>query len=243
VDDFPHNDTGDVVGIAADAAGDVYVAGMGWTIRKGVSGTSFSTVDVVPGGRVNAIFAHPTWGVFAVGSRYINNVAAWTVRRSLDGGATWTTVDTFQLQSGLNSTPLGMGADANRNLYVVGRGDTSPKRNTVCRHWLVRKSNDGGNSWSTVDDFLPGGSVEARGFAANANGDLYVAGITTSSTGYCWIVRKSAGGTGVWTTIDNYQYASGRTEPHAIAADASGNVFVGGAGYDNLGGHWIVKKY
>lgn len=235
VDDFPHNDTGDVVGIAADAAGDVYVAGMGWTIRKGVSGTSFSTVDVVPGGRVNAIFAHPTWGVCAVGTRNINGIPAWGIRRSTNGGATWSEINTFQLQSGRNSTALGIGADASGNLYVVGRGDTSPKRNTVVRHWLVRKSTDGGNSWSTVDDFVPSGSGEARCIAATSHGNLFVAGVS----GNHWVVRKSAGSTGAWTTVDDFQYAGAWTEPHAIAADASGNLFVGGTG----GGHWLIKKY
>jgi len=55
-------------GIAVDAAGDVYVAGPSydgsgnrlWTIRKGVGGTSFSTVVVVMAGSAYAIFAHPT---------------------------------------------------------------------------------------------------------------------------------------------------------------------------------------
>jgi len=258
VDDFvpgsPPNTSGDVIGIAADGAGNVYVAGMAddisgnwtWTIRKGVGGGSFSTVDVVPNSWVAAICAHPTAGIFAVGdSRFVvtnrNKIItsrAWIVRRSTDGGVTWSTVDTFQLSSSLGSFARGIGADALGNLYVVGRG-TTQSGSTATGHWLVRKSSDGGNSWSTVDDFVLGGSAEARCFAATPNGDRYVAGTIISGGATHWVLRKSVGGTGAWTTVDDYQYAGSFTTPHAIAADASGNLFVGGFG----GGHWIVKKY
>src|SRR6185369_5137826 len=238
-------------------AGNVYVSGMAtfsgsqtWTIRKGVGGTSFSTVDVVPNSYGAGIFAHPTAGLFAIGdTRVVTTIKgktttsrAWLVRRSLDGGATWSNVDTFQLSSSLSSWAKGIGADALGNLYVVGRGTTASTGNTYVNHWLVRKSTNGGASWNTVDDFQQSGSItEGRRFAATSNGDLYVAGSATSSTGYHWIVRKNSGGTGAWTTIDDYQNAPGSwwTIPSAMAADASGNLFVGGTG----GGHWLIKKY
>jgi hypothetical protein len=90
-----------------------------------------------------------------------------------------------------------------------------------------------------VDDFVPGGSAEARCSAATSSGDLYVAGTVDNSNGTHWIVRKNPGGTGGWTTVDDFQYAGAWAAPHAIAADASGNLFVGGNG----GGHWIIKRY
>jgi hypothetical protein len=253
-DDFVpggYQGSSDTTGITVDAAGNVYVSGLSdvlgkqaWTIRKGVGGTSFSTVDLMTGSYPMAIFAHPTGGIFAAGRKSVTikgkTSTAWVVRRSADGGATWSDADTFQLSSSLYSTALGIGADALGNLYVVGRGVTGSGINTSA-HWLVRKSTNGGNSWSTVDDFQQNGSnVEARRFAATSSGDLYVAGMATSSAGRHWIVRKSAGGTGPWSTIDDYQYVSGTsTEPHAMAADASGNLFVGGGG----GVHWLVKRY
>ena len=95
-----------------------------------------------------------------------------------------------------------------------------------------------------MDDFVPGGGVEARRFAATPNGDLYVAGVVGSYGAYHWIVRKNPGGTGTWTTIDDYRYGPGvSTEPHAIAADAVGNVFVGGNDWDGSVSHCLIKKY
>ena len=73
---------------------------------------------------------------------------------------------------------------------------------------------------------------------------LYVAGITTSSAGTHWIVRKNPGGTGTWATYDDYQYAAGGwSSPNAMAADASGNLFVGGGGSDQGVDHWLIKRY
>jgi hypothetical protein len=264
VDDFvPGGEWWDSVKntITVDAAGNVFVgipANDGtpssktfWTIRRGVGGTDFTTVDTLPydSDGPQGIYAHPTAGIFAVGADSIvvtnknkttSNSRAWTVRRSLNGGDTWAKVDTFQLSSGYQAIALGVGGDALGNIYVVGRGATT-SRGGYISHWLVRKSADGGSSWSTVDDFLSSGnSAEARRFATDANGNLFVAGSGNTSTGYNyrWVVRKSAGGTGSWTTVDDFQYAGSGSTPYAIAADTYGKVFVGGAG----GSHWLVRR-
>jgi len=228
-------------GITVDAAGDVYYAGRGyvsgvatWTIRKGVEGTSFSTVDLASGDAM-AIFAHPIAGIFAAGSRSLYGIPTWAIRRSTNGGVTWSEINRFQLQSGQVSRALGIGADGAGNLYVVGLSDTR-KGSTTTRHWLVRKSTDGGATFSTIDDFVPSDSTSAvaHRIVASATGDLYVAGVASISGTTHWIVRKSVGAVGPWTTVDDIQNAT----PRCIAANASGNVFVGG---DN--GHGLVKKY
>ncbi len=114
-------------------------------------------------------------------------------------------------------------------------------------HWVVRKSANGGTTWTTVDDYQPftQGNQVALGFAADSNGNLYVAGWVSASTvagPYYWIVRKNSGGTGNWTTVDNFPNVSS-AEPHAIAADSLGNVFVGGQGSAVSGGvHWVERK-
>jgi len=224
--------------ITVDASGDVFVSGVSysantplWTIRKGVGGSLFSTIDLLgTSSQANAILVHPIAGLLAAGAKG----GAWEVRRSTDGGATWRDVDIFQLSRNNPAAALGIGADTSGNLYVVGRGRASNGM-----HWLVRKSSNGGSSFATVDDFMSG-NAEGRHFAQTANGNLFVVGVANNSGLNRWIVRKSVGGTAAWTTIDDYRYDTVfYTEPYAMAPDALGNLFVGGTG----GGHWIIKKY
>ncbi|HEU0038049.1 MAG TPA: hypothetical protein VFR76_02130, partial [Verrucomicrobiae bacterium] len=95
----------------------------------------------------------------------------WTVRRSTNGGATWTTVDTFVLPSTGSSIyraeARGIGADALGNLYVVGRAAAQYKGSGYF-HWVVRKTANGGASWTTDDNYAPNpqGTQRAMGFAA-----------------------------------------------------------------------------
>ena len=91
--------------IAADGAGNIYVAGIvgdSWVVRKGTAGKNFSTVEAfrTTGWDTGAlaIFVHPTAGIFAAGVGPISTKSGktvstvvyygWVVRRSTDGGAT-----------------------------------------------------------------------------------------------------------------------------------------------------------
>ena len=253
VDNFvkaPPDANADDIGVAADAAGNVYVANCDfylagstwyplWTVRKGIGGTSFLTVDTLANSRPTDVFAHPTAGVFVSGMATVttkNQTSnAWVVRRSTNGGATWSNVDTFQLASGKSAVAMGIAANAS-GIYVVGHA-YNVNRGVTSAHWIVRKSTNDGNSWTTIDDYqlTTDNNTQARCVAADANGNLLVAG---SGSGK-WILRKSTGGTGAWTTVDVFQNGSAVTTPNAIAADVFGNVFVGG----HDGANWLIKKY
>ncbi len=215
-----------------------------WSIRKGTGATSYATVDTFQPGSSQAwaVFDHPIAGTFAVGygtmvSKHSTS-QAWIVRRSLDGGATWATVDVYQASSGYGAWARGIGADAQGSLYVVGFASV-PYKSSRVNHWQVRKSDNGGTSWTTVDDYAPSGG-QALGFAADANGNLFVTGTTpaVTGTGDNWIVRESLGGTGPWTTVDNLTNGI----PHAIAADGTGKVFVGGQGPSSGAVAWTVRR-
>src|SRR6266568_1495896 len=206
--------------IAADAVGSVYVAGFlnttstrdAWIVRKSVDGTSFSTVDSLPSGiGATALFVHPTAGIFVAGQANVVvkgvTVRAWIVRRSTNAGATWQTVDTLYGTKGSTyyfGRAYGVGADAHGNLYVAG-ALAIPYRGSAVWEWVVRKSTNGGSSWSTVDTYqlAPGGNSVPAGFVADSNGNLYVAGYgsTTYWGAANWIVRWNPGGGNSWQTL------------------------------------------
>lgn len=271
-------------GVAVDATGNVYVAGVvqytngvtAWTVRKGIAGTSYSTVDNFPAAGyavAQSVVVAPNGAVFVAGhsnytvstKRGSTTYTVWTVRRSMDGGATWVTVD-----SAINGQPGAIGVDASGSIYVVGESvvdgldlynyefsATDPPNGS---HWLVRRSSDGGNSWTTIDDFYPCVTVSthplvvqcpygaaANAFTTDARGDLFVARClrqSSNTTTQQWIVRESVGGTGAWTTVDSFQYVPNQSSAsETIAADGIGNVFVGGWGEDSFGTpHWLVRR-
>src|ERR1043166_121231 len=261
VDDFAFGRYTNPRALTTDSAGNVYVVGQGtvvvsgnpstnyWVVRKGTPGgdgsISWSTVDtfLVPNAyqhyaNASGCFAHPTAGLFVVGSAEgggrKGDVAQWVVRRSLDGGTTWATVDAYQLDSTAGAAAYGAGADASGNIYAVGHAVQTIKGATS-DHWIVRKSTNGGTSWATVDNFIGSSSQAiARGFAADSSGNLFVIG----NVGH-WLVRKNPGGVGTWVTVDDFQNATGQ----ALLSDSSGDVFGAGYGSDAAGvEHWIVRK-
>jgi hypothetical protein len=246
--------------LATDAAGNVYVVGSGqsetWLVRKGTptsTGMSWANVDVVtnPNGcAASGVFCHPTAGVFVVGQvngpgvksgNQTNYPGIWTVRRSQNGGATWATVDSFQLpaQKGKVSSSAyaaAAGSDAAGNLYVVGGASS----------WIVRKSANpdaSSPSWSIVDNFqlAPGYLAGAASFAPDSKGNLFVAGKAANASGWHWVARESVGSAGAWSTVDTFQYGAG-VDVYAALGDSLGNVFVAGEGFLDHGWHWLVRK-
>lgn len=269
--------------VAADALGNVYVGGYvstnhgfpraTWIVHKGIGGTNWATVATsgaesnIPPWSAYGVFCHPTAGVFVVGYglgpavQYKGRTvypAAWVVRRSRDGGATWATVDSFLfVQKNVinNATAYSVGADSSGDVYVVG---TAGSNEGNVQHWIVRRSTDGGNSWSTVDDFAPSAgaipypSPTPRALGSDANGNLFVAGTVrlgpsnaTETKTVQWLVRESQGGTGSWQTVDTFQYVSGEdSQAYTLTCDSSGHTYVAGYGTDASGvSHWLVRKH
>jgi hypothetical protein len=247
--------------VTTDAAGNVYVAGYGtatsagnlaWLVRKGTptaGGMTWTTVDqFVTSGTLSkalGVVSHPTAGIFVIGLGQVTqksvSASVWIVRRSQDDGATWTTVDTYEPSS--EGRGVALGVDGAGNLYGLGYVQNSAKG--VFFDWYVRKSSDGGSTWTTVDHFSTSGTSNfPEAFASDAKGNLYVAGYSSNSTtGDTWIVRESVGGTGAWTTVDSYQLDSGKSAVAFGIVSAMGEVLAGGYGADATAQHWIVRRF
>ncbi len=248
-------------GLAASPSGMVYAVGNNHltpgiaggsqlVIGTGDGGNSWSVLDdFAPPGRYvdffgvfdlgGGIASGPGGSLYTSGLSYpdelSNSDAHWYVRRSTDSGASWSNVDVFQLASSRGAYAMGIAANAS-GIYVVGIAAIASSS-----HWIVRKSTNGGNSWTTVDDYQlsAGYFTQARCIAADSIGNLFVAGQASTAQGIKWVLRKNPGSAGTWTTVDVFQNAGVATVPNAIAADVFGNVFVGG----NDGSNWLIKKY
>jgi hypothetical protein len=243
--------------VATDSAGNIYVVGngpvSGWTARKSADGgNSWMTVDAFTSNTVHAVFCHPTAGTFAAGSGNVTSGSGkkattqqyWYVRRTLDGGATWSLVDAYP-----GGTARGFGADAFGNLYVVG---------TSTNHWVMRKSSNAGSSWQTVDDFFPCETLSTRPLrtrcyagsaytmASDTKGDLFVAGElgqadALSSPQSQWTVREMQAGASSWQTVD--MFATIESAAQSAASDNAGNILVAGWGPDSVGSlQWLVRR-
>jgi hypothetical protein len=244
-----------VADLTIDAAGNMYAVGNNnnrWLVRRSTDGGStWLTVDTFsssPYAFAHAVFAHPSGGIFVAGTAQVQSkrtvLEPWVVRRSLDGGSTWTTVDSYQLDTRYRAEARGLGADAAGNLYVVG--DAAEKKGAFATsHWIVRKSMNGGNTWTTVDDFRHGYAAYANSFIKDAAGNLFVAGHGGKGDGVAyWTVRHNPGGTGAWSTVDEFVLSPGSwAVPSGIAADQAGRVFVAGYADDSSGtSHWLVRR-
>jgi hypothetical protein len=248
--------------LAVDAAGNVFAGGLletssrgdYWTIRKGsfnasTGGWTFSTVDQFKYGDnygptgLAVVNSGPSAGVYAVGDSG-TSPKSWMVRKSANGGSTWATVDTYKYDSsGGNAFARGIAGDSLGNVYVVGMAQqgviTGYTKNktpiySYSNHWIVRKSVNGGASWTRDDDYVHG---EATAVCCDPAGTVYVAGESADGDA---IVRTNAGGS--WSTVDDYATGSPDWSAYysAIVTDPSGNHYAGGSSdYDN---GWLIRS-
>ena len=240
-----------ITDIEVNAAGDVYLAGTAgsnWAIARRAAGSADFTIVDQFAGSPQDMTIDAAGNVFAVGWVAVaattkNKPASsyWTVRKQMGGAGAFVTVDSFRY-SGTNSgangvTNIAEGSAA--GIYVVGYGGAETT-DPGLRH-LVRKSTNGGVTWSTVDDFTYQSGQGSAAFAVSGDGkgNVYVAGHAYTSTGKgfkgtivrtLFVVRKSAtGNTGSWLLDDVCDVGQGGgCVPNAIGADLDGKMYVVG---------------
>lgn len=139
------------------------------------------------------------------------------VRRSLDGGATWTTVSTWTAPSGYSfiSGSWGVVATADANGIAYATASYAKKvGKTTQRYWLTYRSLNHGATW-TLKDILSvaSGTYGPSGITADALGGVFITG--------GGVTRASVDGGATWANAEITGASYG-------AADLVGNVFVGG---------------
>jgi hypothetical protein len=234
-------------GFAADDYGNLFLAGVvptplgptHWVVRKstdhGQSWTTVDTADNSPNAFARRIYSVPgtNGGLFVVGYRNSGGWWTWTVRRSRDGGATWSTVDSGPEPGAVEGYANGITSDGAGNVYVVGRSGG----------WTVRSSSNGGDTWQTVyagDPTYPAGATD---IVVDRTGSLWITG---GYNGGWAALRRDA--SGVWQPMDFLGPAGDPTGPlsqgEAVAVDRAGNVFVTGWIRDAIGLpiRWVIQR-
>ncbi len=249
----------DCAAIGVAPSGDVYAAGTctnSWTVRKRVvtsTLTNYVTVDSYPGAdnsyqSAQGMGFNSNGGVFVVGfTRGSNGLRQWLTRKGANQGLSWSTVDRFVSDRNWTaSEALCMVVDASGKIYVAGHADYA-KGNKTTNYALVRRSTDGGTTWSTVDQSIYGIRHRPWAMTIDAAGNILICGYVQTANGDHWVVRKgtpAANGSVAWVISDDYQLTPGQSsQARGIVCDAARNLYVTGRGVDTTGNeHWITRK-
>jgi hypothetical protein len=205
--------------VSADASGNVYLGGYtGSTTNIATAGTHQTTL----GGSIDAFVA----------------------KFSATGARLWGTY------YGGTSTDVGysVSADASGNVYLGGNTTSTTNMATAGAHqttlggsndaFVAKFSATGTRLWSTY--YGGTGYDYGNSVSADASGNVYLEGYTTSTTNMAtagahqttnggsndaFVAKFSATGTQLWGT---YYGGTGYDIGHSVSVDASGNVYLGG---------------
>ena len=230
------------LGVAAGNSGAVYLCGYisggnRWIVRKArrtAETMNWSTVGNFPASGASqpySVFVRPAAvaqpdEVFVCGKA--NNL--WTVRRSANGGSTWTTIDSYQFASktGYENAAFAGTTGPDGSIYTVGRVGKPISKSATEYGWLVRKSANGGATWANVDYVANGWPLWMSSITVDKLGRVFAVGFN-SMTPYTWLVRGSSDGGVSWVTTDLFlPVGATSAQAWAVASDAVGNVCVVG---------------
>jgi hypothetical protein len=223
-------------------------------VRRQVAGEgAFTTADVDStnlsyASGVATIASGPAAGVYVTVDFTGTTLDGTTVtRKSTDGGRTWTNASYYDFDPATSdggSYATAMASDAAGNLFVAARGRKGTVVGTTKGHpvyayttyWHVRRSNDGGVTWSKDDQMVMGDGIDDPVDVGvdPTTGSVYVIGsVGVAGEGVHGIVRSNEGGT--WSTVDDVFGDRGL----CFAADATGNLYTG---FWHYPGVWTVRS-
>jgi hypothetical protein len=162
------------------------------------SGTVVLDYDYAGPGSGAALFGlavAPSGMIYSSGNGYVSDDWHGIVLASNDSGSTWWKIlddaspEWYSEFSGITSDAFG-------NVYVAGM--LSDVNAVGSDRWIVRRSTDGGVSWTTADDFAMG-SVWANpagpaAITTDAVGNVYVGGYSVIAGQRVWTIRRGVGG-------------------------------------------------
>lgn len=224
-----------------DEQENIFVAGIrgGWFVRKSVNGQAFTQVDSMGPAATSqgtpfaaAITGDPTSGTIYVGGSANTGLSGnetWTIRQSINKGASWQTIDSF-----LSATPswahvYGLTFSAGA-LYATGQAGENLGGINYLNRWFTRK---GPTGFVTVDR-LPAATgtnqvFTGRKITADAKGNLFMAGFQgpNNTTASNFIVNMSTTNGTSWSTVFSIPF-TGNIEDFSseLAIDRSGTLLI-----------------
>jgi hypothetical protein len=257
----------EATGLLVTPSGAVYAVGVSaksWLVRRSLDGgATWQTVDAytppvvkVKGGTTGGSAQAYAAAVDGAGNVYVTGIdnsggsARWLVRKSTNGGASFTILSgsAYRLST-YASYARAIACDALGGVYVAGY---SPDAANVS-HSVIRRSKDGGATWSTVDDYqyAPGkGSTVSGLIVRPGNGQVLAALSCTDSTGTNkhWVVRGSSDGGATFGNFDDYLPQGSRGNGAMGLVESAGWLYVCGAVGFPLDAttddyYWVVRRY
>jgi hypothetical protein len=117
-------------------------------------------------------FAETVEGIWYAPILY--NGINWGVIRSNDDGENWVPVDDYQRYPGAEANPNGIVADSLSRIYVCGGAKGNPEA-AEDYAWVVRQSNNDGDTFAVSDQFTTAQSAVCNGLAAASSGSVIYA--------------------------------------------------------------------
>lgn len=173
------------------------------------------------------------------GARYGETWDIATVKYNRDGEEQW--VARYDGPAKDRDEAVAIVLDAARNVYVTGMSQGVGTQDDFV---TIKYGPGGSEEWVARYDGPAGNSDWARGIAVDADGNVYVAGCSMSSTHHdCATVKYDPDGNEVWV-VRYTSEGENWDEANAMALDDSGNVFVtGNAWGGNPGGGGTYRDY
>ena len=192
-------------------------SGQTWT---SVSGPSWGDKDIT---YILSGATAPNGDLYLVGTINSSSSHRWVTWRSQDKSQTWTVVDDFQLKSGQRAIASEIAVDDKGAIFVAGQSLVSGND-----YWIVRKSEDSGETWKTVDHLVGGEDRGVpRAVAIDSSNNVYVGGWWSSlekDRKNVFTVRRGTSDGTSWTFSDLYRlspFESTSLERLGISADDS----------------------
>lgn len=183
-------------------------------------------------------------GILVVGSENKSKKRNWIVRKSIDQGKTWFTVDEFEGQSNsYNEARLVSEISKEHKLSVEGFSlDPKEKKS----FWIKRESLDGGHAWKTTSSYEEKYFQVYQGTNLITHpkmGTLFVGQESVSNEEHQWAVYRVKRFQTSPEVLDQYRLEDLKhSAAKVILVDSFDNIFVAGMSRDHLDRHhWIVR--